>query len=99
MGDKIASKRLAEAARVSTIPGFTRRHRGRRAGAEIARGIGYPVPMIKASAGGARKGCGSRETTPECRDGYIVVPNEAKNAFGDDRVFIEKFIVEAAPHR
>jgi propionyl-CoA carboxylase alpha chain len=93
MGDKIASKRLAEAARVNTIPGYTDAIGDADQALKIARGIGYPV-MIKASAGGGGKGLRVARNDAECRDGFQSCRNEAKNAFGDDRVFIEKFIVE-----
>jgi propionyl-CoA carboxylase alpha chain len=93
MGDKIASKRLAEAAGVSTIPGYTDVIDDAGQAVKIARGIGYPV-MIKASAGGGGKGLRVAWTDAECREGFKSCRNEAKNAFGDDRVFIEKYIVE-----
>jgi len=93
MGDKIASKRLAEAARVNTIPGYTDVIEDAGQAQKIARRIGYPV-MIKASAGGGGKGLRVAWNDAECRDGFASCRNEAKNAFGDDRVFIEKFIVE-----
>jgi propionyl-CoA carboxylase alpha chain len=93
MGDKIASKRLADAAHVSTIPGYTDVIDDVEQALKIARGIGYPV-MIKASAGGGGKGLRVAWNDAECRDGFKSCRNEAKNAFGDDRVFIEKFIVE-----
>jgi propionyl-CoA carboxylase alpha chain len=90
MGDKIASKRLAEAARVNTIPGYTDVIEDAGQAQKIARRIGYPV-MIKASAGGGGKGLRVAWNDAECRDGFASCRNEAKNAFGDDRVFIEKF--------
>jgi propionyl-CoA carboxylase alpha chain len=93
MGDKIASKRLAQAAGVSTIAGFTDVIEDAGQALKIARGIGYPV-MIKASAGGGGKGLRVAWNDAECRDGFTSCRNEARNAFGDDRVFIEKFIVE-----
>ena len=93
MGDKIASKRLAQAARVSTIPGHTDVIEDADQAQTIAQGIGYPV-MIKASAGGGGKGLRVAWNDAECRDGFQSCRNEAKNAFGDDRVFIEKFVVE-----
>ena len=93
MGDKIASKKLALSAGVSIIPG----HNGAIASAvdavRIAREIGYPV-MIKASAGGGGKGLRVAASDAECREGYASCRSEAQNAFGDDRVFIEKFIFE-----
>jgi propionyl-CoA carboxylase alpha chain len=93
MGDKIASKRLAEAAKVSTIPGYTDVIQDADQAQKVARDIGYPV-MIKASAGGGGKGLRVAWNDAECRDGFQSCRNEAKNAFGDDRVFIEKFVVE-----
>ncbi|HEX4584689.1 MAG TPA: acetyl-CoA carboxylase biotin carboxylase subunit [Burkholderiaceae bacterium] len=93
MGDKIASKRLAQAAGVSTIPGHTDVVEDAEQALKIARGIGYPV-MIKASAGGGGKGLRVAWNDAECREGFTSCRNEASNAFGDDRVFIEKFIVE-----
>ncbi len=93
MGDKIASKKLAAAAKVSTIPGYTDVIGNAEQAVEIAQGVGYPV-MIKASAGGGGKGLRVAWTDAECRAGFQSCRNEAKAAFGDDRVFIEKFIVE-----
>jgi len=93
MGDKIASKKLAAAARVNTIPGYTDVIGSADQAVEIARGVGYPV-MIKASAGGGGKGLRVASNDAECREGFQSCRNEAKAAFGDDRVFIEKFIVE-----
>ena len=93
MGDKIASKRLAAAAKVPTIPGYTDVIEDAEQAQNIARGIGYPV-MIKASAGGGGKGLRVAWNDAECREGFASCRNEARNAFGDDRVFIEKFIVE-----
>jgi propionyl-CoA carboxylase alpha chain len=93
MGDKIASKRLAQAAQVSTIPGHTDAIEDAEQAQKIARSIGYPV-MIKASAGGGGKGLRVAWNDVECREGLQSCRNEAKNAFGDDRVLIEKFVVE-----
>jgi len=93
MGDKIAAKRLAAAAKVNTIPGHTDSIDDVQQAQKIARGLGYPV-MIKASAGGGGKGLRVAWNDAECRDGYTSCRNEARNAFGDDRVFIEKFIIE-----
>jgi propionyl-CoA carboxylase alpha chain len=93
MGDKIASKKLADAARVSTIPGWNEPIETADAAVEIARGIGYPV-MIKASAGGGGKGLRVAHSDREAHEGFTSCRNEARNSFGDDRVFIEKFIEE-----
>jgi len=93
MGDKIASKKLASAANVNTIPGYTDVIESADQAVEIAKGIGYPV-MIKASAGGGGKGLRVAWSDDECREGFQSCRNEARSAFGDDRVFIEKFIVE-----
>ncbi|MFN9448522.1 MAG: acetyl-CoA carboxylase biotin carboxylase subunit [Rubrivivax sp.] len=93
MGDKIASKKLANEARVSTIPGWNDAIDTPEQAVEIARGIGYPV-MIKASAGGGGKGLRVAHNDKEAFDGFSACRNEARNSFGDDRVFIEKFVVE-----
>ena len=93
MGDKIASKKLALAANVSTIPGYTDVIPDADAAVRIAREVGYPV-MIKASAGGGGKGLRVAHDDREARDGYAACRAEAKASFGDDRVFIEKFIEE-----
>ena len=93
MGDKITSKKLAAEAGVSTVPG----HMGLIADADeavkIASGIGYPV-MIKASAGGGGKGMRIAWNEAEAREGFQSSKNEAMNSFGDDRIFIEKFVTE-----
>jgi propionyl-CoA carboxylase alpha chain len=93
MGDKIASKKLATQARVNTIPGWNDAIATPEHAVEIARGIGYPV-MIKASAGGGGKGLRVAWNDQEAFDGFGSCRNEARNSFGDDRVFIEKFIQE-----
>jgi len=93
MGDKIASKKLALAAGVSTIPGWNEAIETPERAVEIARGIGYPV-MIKASAGGGGKGLRVAFSDKEAFEGFSSCRNEARNSFGDDRVFIEKFIEE-----
>jgi propionyl-CoA carboxylase alpha chain len=93
MGDKITSKLLAQKAGVSTIPGYTDVIRDADHAVEIARGIGYPV-MLKASAGGGGKGMRVVHSDAECRDGFERATNEAVAAFGDGRVFAEKFIQE-----
>jgi propionyl-CoA carboxylase alpha chain len=91
MGDKIASKKLAESAGVSTIPGFNGVIESPEQAVEIARGIGYPV-MIKASAGGGGKGLRVASGDRETFEGFTACRNEARASFGDDRVFVEKFI-------
>ena len=93
MGDKIASKKLAMAAKVSTIPGYTDVIEDAELAVQIAADIGYPV-MIKASAGGGGKGLRVAWNDGEAREGFQSCRNEARNSFGDDRVFIEKFIEE-----
>jgi propionyl-CoA carboxylase alpha chain len=93
MGDKIASKKLAMEARVSTIPGFTDVITDPDHAVKIAREIGYPV-MIKASAGGGGKGLRVAQDDAQCREGFQSCRNEARASFGDDRVFIEKFVEE-----
>jgi len=93
MGDKIASKKLAKEAKVSTIPGWNDAIESAERAVEIARDIGYPV-MIKASAGGGGKGLRVAHDDKEAFDGFTSCRNEARNSFGDDRVFIEKFVEE-----
>ncbi|MBL0421822.1 acetyl/propionyl/methylcrotonyl-CoA carboxylase subunit alpha [Ramlibacter sp. AW1] len=93
MGDKIASKKLASQARVNTIPGWNDAIETAERAVEIARDIGYPV-MIKASAGGGGKGLRVAFDDKEAREGFESCRNEARNSFGDDRVFIEKFVEE-----
>ncbi|MCG8427676.1 MAG: ATP-grasp domain-containing protein, partial [Chromatiales bacterium] len=93
MGDKITSKNLAEEAGVNVIPGYTDVVKDTDQAVEIANGIGYPV-MLKASAGGGGKGMRVAWNEEECRDGFERATNEARSSFGDDRVFIEKFIEE-----
>ncbi len=91
MGDKIASKKLADEAKVSTIPGYNDPIDTPEQAVEIAKGIGYPV-MIKASAGGGGKGLRVAFNDKDAFDGFTSCRNEARNSFGDDRVFIEKFV-------
>jgi len=93
MGDKIASKKLAEAARVNTIPGWNDVIETPEQAVKIAKDVGYPV-MIKASAGGGGKGLRVAWNDKETFEGYGSCRNEARASFGDDRVFIEKFIEE-----
>jgi propionyl-CoA carboxylase alpha chain len=92
MGDKIESKKAAAAAKVSTVPGFLGVIEDAKHAAKIADEIGYPV-MIKASAGGGGKGMRIAHSKEEVADGFARAKSEAKSSFGDDRVFIEKFIV------
>jgi propionyl-CoA carboxylase alpha chain len=98
MGDKIASKKLANEAQVNTIPGYNDAIDTPEQAVEIAKGIGYPV-MIKASAGGGGKGLRVAFNDKEAFEGFSSCRNEARNSFGDDRVFIEKYVARAAPHR
>ena len=91
MGDKIASKKLAMAARVSTIPGWNEAIEAPERAVKIARDIGYTV-MIKASAGGGGKGLRVAFDDQEAFESFTTCRNEARTSFGDDRVFIEKFI-------
>ena len=93
MGDKIASKKLAQGAKVSVIPGHTGVIRDAGHAVKIAREVGYPV-MIKASAGGGGRGLRVAREDAQCSEGFVSCRNEARNAFGDDRVFIEKYIEE-----
>ena len=91
MGDKIASKKLALEAQVNTIPGFNEAIEKADDAVKIAQGIGYPV-MIKASAGGGGKGLRVAFNDKEAFEGFTACRTEALNSFGDDRVFIEKFV-------
>ena len=93
MGDKIASKKLANDAKVNTIPGWNEAIESAERAVQIAKDIGYPV-MIKASAGGGGKGLRVAHDDKEAFEGFTACRNEARNSFGDDRVFIEKFVVE-----
>ncbi|MCB8840452.1 acetyl/propionyl/methylcrotonyl-CoA carboxylase subunit alpha [Aurantimonas sp. VKM B-3413] len=93
MGDKIESKRFAEAAGVNVVPGHLGIIEDADEAVRIAGEIGYPV-MIKASAGGGGKGMRIAFNERECRDGFDRARSEARSSFGDDRVFIEKFVVE-----
>ncbi len=92
MGDKITSKRFAADAGVNTVPGHMGLIETPQEAVTIAREIGYPV-MIKASAGGGGKGIRVAHSDADMADGFAAVKAEARNAFGDDRVFLEKFIV------
>ena len=93
MGDKISSKKLAAEAGVSTVPGHMGLIEDTKEAVKISREIGYPV-MIKASAGGGGKGIRVAYNDKEVEEGFPAVKAEAKASFGDDRVFIEKFILE-----
>ena len=93
MGDKIESKKLAGAAGVNCIPGVNCAIESAEKAVEIAKGIGYPV-MIKASAGGGGKGLRVAYNDKEAFEGFTSCTNEARNSFGDDRVFVEKFVEE-----
>src|ERR1700720_3267966 len=93
MGDKIESKKAAAKAGVSTVPGHLGVIADEQQAARIADEIGYPV-MIKASAGGGGKGMRIAHSSAEVAEGFGRARSEAKSSFGDDRVFIEKFIVD-----
>jgi propionyl-CoA carboxylase alpha chain len=93
MGDKIASKRLAHEAGVTTVPGFLDVIPDPETAVAIARDIGYPV-MLKASAGGGGKGMRIARDDAELREGWRGAAGEARASFGDDRIFIEKYIEE-----
>ena len=93
MGDKIESKKLANAAGVNTVPGYLGVIADDEEAVRIARDIGYPV-MIKASAGGGGKGMRVANNDAQVREGFKSAKNEARSSFADDRVFIEKYIVE-----
>jgi len=93
MGDKITSKKLAAKAGVSTVPGHMDLIADADEAVRIAAQIGYPV-MIKASAGGGGKGMRIAWNDQETREGFQSSKNEAKSSFGDDRIFIEKFVTE-----
>src|SRR5689334_20689785 len=93
MGDKIESKKLAAKAKVSTVPGHLGVIADAEAARKIAHEIGYPV-MIKASAGGGGKGMRIAHTDGEVKEGFRSAQSEARSSFGDERVFIEKYIEE-----
>ncbi|MES9968072.1 MAG: biotin carboxylase N-terminal domain-containing protein, partial [Sedimenticola sp.] len=93
MGDKITSKKLAGEAGVNIIPGHTEVIKDADEAVTISDQIGYPV-MLKASAGGGGKGMRVAWNSEEARDGFERATNEARSSFGDDRVFVEKFIEE-----
>ncbi|QDL94165.1 acetyl/propionyl/methylcrotonyl-CoA carboxylase subunit alpha (plasmid) [Paroceanicella profunda] len=93
MGDKITSKKLAAEAGVSTVPGYMGLIADAEEAVKISGEIGYPV-MIKASAGGGGKGMRIAWTDAEAREGFQLSRSEAKSSFGDDRIFIEKFVTQ-----
>src|SRR6187401_1700323 len=93
MGDKIESKKLAAKAKVATVPGHLGVIKDAKEAAKFADEIGYPV-MIKASAGGGGKGMRIAHAADEVAEGFDRTRSEAKASFGDDRVFVEKFIVD-----
>jgi propionyl-CoA carboxylase alpha chain len=93
MGDKIESKKLAQAAGVSTVPGHLAAIPNADEAVKIAGKVGYPV-MIKASAGGGGKGMRIAYNDAEAKEGFVSATNEAKASFADDRVFIEKYVEE-----
>ncbi len=93
MGDKITSKKIAQAAGVSTVPGFMGIIADADEAVKISGEIGYPV-MIKASAGGGGKGMRIAWDAAEAREGFQSSKNEAAASFGDDRIFIEKFVTQ-----
>ncbi|MFN7053579.1 MAG: acetyl/propionyl/methylcrotonyl-CoA carboxylase subunit alpha, partial [Gemmobacter sp.] len=93
MGDKITSKKLAMEAGVSTVPGYMGLIADAEEAVKISGEIGYPV-MIKASAGGGGKGMRIAWSESEVKEGFESSKNEAANSFGDDRIFIEKFVTQ-----
>ncbi len=93
MGDKITSKKLAQEASVSTVPGYMGLIEDADEAVKISNEVGYPV-MIKASAGGGGKGMRIAWNDDEAREGFQSSKNEAANSFGDDRIFIEKFVTQ-----
>ncbi|WP_299738525.1 acetyl/propionyl/methylcrotonyl-CoA carboxylase subunit alpha [uncultured Roseobacter sp.] len=93
MGDKITSKKIAQEAGVSTVPGYMGLIEDADEAVKISNEIGYPV-MLKASAGGGGKGMRIAWNDAEAREGFQSSKNEAANSFGDDRIFIEKFVTQ-----
>ncbi len=93
MGDKITSKKIAKEAGVNIVPGYMGEIADAEEAVKISTEIGYPV-MIKASAGGGGKGMRIAWDDTECREGFQSSKNEAANSFGDDRIFIEKFVTQ-----
>lgn len=93
MGDKITSKKIAQEAGVNTVPGYMGLIEDAEDAVKISNQVGYPV-MIKASAGGGGKGMRIAWNDDEAREGFQSSKNEAANSFGDDRIFIEKFVTQ-----
>ncbi len=93
MGDKITSKKIAQEAGVSTVPGYMGLIADADEAVKISNEVGYPV-MLKASAGGGGKGMRIAWNDEEAREGFQSSKNEAANSFGDDRIFIEKFVTQ-----
>ena len=93
MGDKITSKKIAQDAVVNTVPGYMGIINDDKKAVRISKEIGYPV-MIKASAGGGGKGMRIAWNDTEVKEGYESSKNEAASSFGDDRIFIEKFVTQ-----
>ncbi len=93
MGDKITSKKIAQDSGVSTVPGYMGLIEDADEAVKISQEVGYPV-MIKASAGGGGKGMRIAWNDEEAREGFQSSKNEAANSFGDDRIFIEKFVTQ-----
>ncbi|MFL4472005.1 acetyl-CoA carboxylase biotin carboxylase subunit [Tateyamaria armeniaca] len=93
MGDKITSKKIAKEAGVSTVPGYMGLIADAEEAVKISNEVGYPV-MLKASAGGGGKGMRIAWNDDEAREGFQSSKNEAANSFGDDRIFIEKFVTQ-----
>ncbi|MEP1651043.1 MAG: biotin carboxylase N-terminal domain-containing protein, partial [Paracoccaceae bacterium] len=93
MGDKITSKKIAQEAEVSTVPGYMGLIEDAEDAVKISNEVGYPV-MIKASAGGGGKGMRIAWNDDEAREGFQSSKNEAAASFGDDRIFIEKFVTQ-----
>ncbi|MGR3290625.1 MAG: acetyl-CoA carboxylase biotin carboxylase subunit [Paracoccaceae bacterium] len=93
MGDKITSKKIAQDAGVSTVPGYMGLIADADEAVRISNQIGYPV-MIKASAGGGGKGMRVAHNDAQAREGFQSSKNEAASSFGDDRIFIEKFVTQ-----
>ena len=93
MGDKITSKKIAQESGVSTVPGYMGLISSAEEAVKISKEIGYPV-MIKASAGGGGKGMRVAWNDQDAKEGFQSSKNEAANSFGDDRIFIEKFVTQ-----